>query len=246
MTQTQVAYWNYKENQRHNKTSEAEDQRSHLADEAERAMHNRETERETHRHYLATETETARADQANEYIKTEQLNETIRSNIANEGIATQRNAETERSNRANEKINSARSAEERRHNIRTENTELKKANETMRHNQRVEEYQSKDNIWSNIISALDTLSGSKVLSDMLKQSQSAPGLTQEQKDRLAAETEYWKARTEAERSRTSNPQKTKWTPVTVLSTYQKILRDIVGAGTIADDVEQYLGGQTWQ
>lgn len=246
MTQTQVAYWNYKENQKHNRISEAEDQRSHLADETERALHNRETERETHRHYLATETETARADQANELIKTQQLQETIRSDYANESINRSRNDETARSNRANEKLTRQRNAETALHNRATEENEARKTAETIRHDMRVEEYTSSDNIWSNIISALNSLSGSRVLTEMLENSQSAPGLTQEQKDRLAAETEYWKARTEAERSKSSGSQKM-WTPTTpmdILSQYQRIIKSV--APTMADKVEQYLGGLSWQ
>lgn len=247
MTQTQVAYWNYKENQKHNRISEAEEQRSHLADETERSLHNRETERETHRHYLATETETERADRANELIKTQQLTETIRSDYANEAINRERNVETARSDLANEQINRSRNAETRRHDRATEKTEADKASEIKRHNKRVEEYTSNDNIWSNIISAISTLSGSRVLSDMLKNSQSAPGLTQEQKDRLAAETEYWKARTEAVRSGSSGSPKM-WTPMTptdVLSQYKKIIHAV--APTMADKVEQYLGGlSSWQ
>lgn len=245
MTQTQVAYWNYKENQRHNFISEAEDKRSHLADETERAMHNRETERETHRHYLATETETTRANQANEYIKTQQLNETVRSNLANEAVAQERNRETARSNFANEALGRVRNIETERHNRASEQNEAARNHETERHNKRVEQYTSKDNIWSNIISALQTVSGSRVLSDMLKTSQSAPGLTQEQKDRLAAETEYWKARTEAERSKSSGSQKTQWTPWNVLSKYQEIINRVVPP-TVGEQINQYLGGISWQ
>lgn len=247
VTQTQVAYWNYKENQKHNRISEAEEQRSHLADEAERFLHNRETERETHRHYLASETETERADKANELIKTQQLSETVRSDYANEAINRERNDETARSNRANEEINRDKVKEMRIHNRKTETNEANKLDETKRHNKRVEEYTSSDNVWSNIISALNSLSGSRVLSDMLKNSQEAPGLTQEQKDRLAAETEYWRARTEAERRGSSGSQKM-WTPMTpmdVLTQYKRIIHSV--APTMADSIEQYLGGAwSWQ
>lgn len=247
MTQTQVAYWNFKENQKHNRISEAEDMRSHLADETERALHNRETERETHRHYLATETETARADMANEYIKTQQLTETIRSDMANEAINRGRNDETARSNRANEQIARQKNAETALHNRKTEANETRRTDETIRHDKRVEEYTASDNVWSNIISALNSLSGSRVLTEMLRNSQSAPGLTQEQKDRLVAETEYWRARTEAERNKSSGSQKM-WTPMTpadVLSQYRRIIHAVTPSA-VADKVEQYLGGLSWQ
>jgi membrane protein involved in colicin uptake len=122
MTQTQVAYWNYRENMRHSKADEAEQLRSHTANE-----------RETARHYLATETEDKRTHLANEDLKRQQNAETRRSDLAREAIDTARNAETTRANIANEAIKRDQNAETATHNRAAEAAEVARNTETARH-----------------------------------------------------------------------------------------------------------------
>jgi membrane protein involved in colicin uptake len=122
MTQTQVAYWNYRENMRHSKADEAEQLRSHTANE-----------RETARHYLATETEDKRTHLVNEDLKRQQNAETRRSDLAREAIDVARNAETTRSNIANEAIRRDQNAETATHNRAAEAAEVARNTETARH-----------------------------------------------------------------------------------------------------------------
>jgi hypothetical protein len=123
MTQTQVAYWNYRENMRHSKADEAEQFRSHTANE-----------RETARHYLATETEDKRTHLVNEDLKRQQNAETRRSDLAKEALEGARNMETTRANLANEQLKRDQNAETATHNRATERAEDARNTETARHN----------------------------------------------------------------------------------------------------------------
>lgn len=82
MLAVQVQYWGLKENERHNKVTEAETER-----------HNKVTEHETTRHNIQTEmlgwaslAETTRHNMATESIARDQLSEVTRHNLASEGI----------------------------------------------------------------------------------------------------------------------------------------------------------------
>lgn len=163
MTQTQVAYWNYKEGQRHAKADEEEQKRSHLAVEAETA-----------RHYLTTERETNRANLANEDLKRQQNVETHRSAVANEAIQRERNAETARSDKANEDIKRSQNAETALHNRESESIEKGRNVETSLHNRSVEsetERHNKATEWKTVTDLLGSLfkgTGSGIVNTVMK------------------------------------------------------------------------------
>lgn len=131
MTHNQIEYFKYLESTRHNKVSEAETNRSNLANE-QIASGNLS---ESIRHNIAAETETGRHNQATEQLEQGKLTESIRHNQAAEeenrrhnvayedetarhNIATE--SETNRSNIAHEAIAKDQLSETKRHNERTE------------------------------------------------------------------------------------------------------------------------------
>lgn len=103
MTNIQIAYWNMKENRRHNYASEVETNRHNVRTEGQqdRAL------TETNRHNIATEAlgvrnlaETQRHNIASENLGRSQLVETIRHNTASESIDRRRVAASELSAQA--------------------------------------------------------------------------------------------------------------------------------------------------
>lgn len=99
MTNNQINYWTFKENQRANLARESETQRHNLASEAETGRHNVAGERiessklyETSRHNKAFEYETSRHNQMSERIDLSTLGETVRHNQQQESISKQANA----------------------------------------------------------------------------------------------------------------------------------------------------------
>lgn len=99
MTNNQINYWTFRENQRANLARENETQRHNLASEAETGRHNVAGEQietsklyETSRHNKAFEYETARHNQMSERIDLSTLGETVRHNQQQESISKQANA----------------------------------------------------------------------------------------------------------------------------------------------------------
>lgn len=93
MTDIQVRYWDYKENQRHNQAVEGETYRHNSATEVQAAnelievnRHNVVSEQETNRHNVVTETETHRHNSATEQQEKNELKETKRHNKVQESI----------------------------------------------------------------------------------------------------------------------------------------------------------------
>lgn len=122
MLATQVQYWQYKENQRHNIAYEK------LTDfqNREQQRHNLETESQGRQSL----TETVRHNKASESLSLKSLNETIRHNKVGEQVSLANLNETIRHNRATEGISYqnialgyANLAETKRHNIQTENVQ---------------------------------------------------------------------------------------------------------------------------
>lgn len=148
MTRNQLEYLKILESQRANKAREAEDVRSHQAQEAfnlsslsEIQRNNLERERQG-RSQLA---ETARANQAREALNFQQHLETVRSNTARENETQRHNleserisfsqlAETSRANRAQESIARERNAETKRSNLEKESQGRQSLAETERYN----------------------------------------------------------------------------------------------------------------
>lgn len=139
MLPMQVSYWTMKENQRHNKVSEAqaertlqETERSNKAKEGETSRHNLASEAETYRSNKTRELETARSNLAVE-------TETKRRNLAVEQISRDTLAETTRHNVATENFNVISLQETRRHNTATEAISSSQVAELSRHNRASEE-----------------------------------------------------------------------------------------------------------
>jgi hypothetical protein len=149
-----IAYWNYKENQRHNVAAEShnrdvlsentrhnlavetEAHRSNVAREEETHRSNVAHETETHRHNVVVETETERANRANEDIKRE-------SNAigwANVSLGYANLAEATRHNKANESISQQSVTEAARHNRATERVSYLNYAQTGRHNSAMVDY----------------------------------------------------------------------------------------------------------
>lgn len=108
MTRNQIAYWEFRENERSNRAREAETARSNRANEFETNRANIARETETNRNNVAVLNETSRANKAREV-------ETNRNNLITEAIAQGRldedvrhnkvvESETERNNRMNNAI----------------------------------------------------------------------------------------------------------------------------------------------
>lgn len=109
MTQNQVRYYEFKEQERHNRAMEAltdfqnrELNRANQAKELENSTHNRATEGELNRHQLSVE------------------GETHRSNVRNESISAFRALEDQRHNKSSESVSAFNALEGQRHNTQTE------------------------------------------------------------------------------------------------------------------------------
>lgn len=102
MTQNQIAYWNYKEAQKHN----------------------RATEKETSKHNRITEAETGRHNQVSEYVDLGNLDESQRTHKANEAIQQQNVSQQGWKNQQDVAINQGKLAEEQRSNAAQEKLKL--------------------------------------------------------------------------------------------------------------------------
>lgn len=119
MTANQIAYWNYKEAQRNNQNTYAENVRSHMASEANTRRYN-DIVRE---HNVASE--------INERNK---LLESAKHNRASESIDLAKVAETQRSNRAKERQNEIALSETAYHNRKSEEQARRQLSEQHRSN----------------------------------------------------------------------------------------------------------------
>lgn len=112
MTSNQIRYWEHKETQRHNVSTEKETNR-----------HNVTTENETNRHNVATEFETNRHNVATEGIDLGRLNESIRHNQTTESETNRHNLNTESQGMIDLSIKQQQADEARRHNVASEYTQ---------------------------------------------------------------------------------------------------------------------------
>lgn len=137
MTRNQIAYWEHKENVRHNIATEKETNRSNVVKEKETSRHNVVTEKETERHNRATEllTTTQLSEQNRHNLVIEQQQEAAQAETARSNLAREANARDQIDlGYANVSLGYAGVAEQARHNVQTEKISLLNLAETQRNN----------------------------------------------------------------------------------------------------------------
>lgn len=137
MTSNQIAYFQAKETERHNKVMEAETGRHNVQDERIRTQSNLITES----HYSRLDSETLRHNLATEEQARQQLN----LGYAQLDLGNRQLSETTRHNMASESLQLQTLQESFRHNVQTERVAVVNANEAIRHNTETERMQDELN-----------------------------------------------------------------------------------------------------
>lgn len=135
MTQNQIAYWNLRESERHNLSTEQESKR-----------HNIVGEKETYRHNITTEGETQRHNVMTENISIADLQERGRHNRATEAETYRHNVETENLGRDTLAETSRHNRETERQGDRSLDIQLGNLSESIRHNKATESETNRHNI----------------------------------------------------------------------------------------------------
>lgn len=183
MTRNEILYQQHLETGRANKANEAENLRSHLAQELNVRTANQETERanrareaENNRHNMQTEStawkqleEQVRSNQANEGLRSGELAEATRTHKANESIGRGNLAEQTRSHMANESIAWNQLYETERSHTANEEIDRSKLEETQRSNKRNEDLIDQRNA-NTLLSALNSDAVRKEIAQLDRQS----------------------------------------------------------------------------